>query len=501
MSVPLKKAHLGFNSQNILIIHRYEYQDGINYTYIDSQSRKNFIILSQFSTFPEFVICKGFLKYKNFRAITRESITYPIYLLKDYIDYKLQSLNLENILKNIIMKLVKLVNKLHEHKISNLRISQQEIFVREDKILMYFPSDMHCCDWVIEKNTSSPVCAKYKYEQDFQDIGFLIAEILNVDIKRNLMVSRDQYKKIIEEKLRAHPYQNIVSIFKDLILNYILIDDNFRDVYSVKIHLDRNYKCIWCDSDRYSIGNPKMTMDCGHFCHKTCFNKEMTIVFILAKNYKQLCCPGNYINLQCRVKNISYCNCKVNCVCPKKTECKCKKPDPECRCKNNTCKYIKKSCYCKKINTCQCLPQCKCKILSIEFFKKYWDELNFSILRKMILLYIAENSTFYYRCRTCNHVAYYLILNKQLKAYIVECPCGKKGPCSFCRDMYCFAKKCSKLREYLTTVSCQDPKEVNLDNPHEFIEMTVKNMQSSYSFHGKSKSISTPRYDKKNSYW
>ncbi|OMJ77316.1 hypothetical protein SteCoe_23105 [Stentor coeruleus] len=470
MAAPLVKAHKAYNSQNMLIVYRYEYQDGLNYTFIDSKSRKNIIILSQFSAFPEFRIEKNFATYKNFWSIVENNITYPVFSLKDYISDKLQISSLENILKDIVIKLVKLVSKLHEYKISNLRICINDIFFRKDKILMYFPTDMHSCDWEIEENNSNPVCAKYKYEEDYQSIGFLIVEILGIDIMRGLILNKNDYKCLIKEKLNSYHNQNIVNMFRKLILKYILIENNFRDVSSLKIFLNRDVRCIWCENHIYTEKNPKMALECGHYCHKICFNEEMTVVSLLAKKLKQICCPGSFKNLKCRTQNISFCNCKENCICIKNPICVCKKPEKKCTCKGNACAHEKKSCYCKNINTCQCLPPCKCKALSLKFFKKYWLWFNFSILRKVILLYISEKSVFYYKCKSCGHEAFYLVLTQKIKPYIVKCPCGIKGPCSFCQDMHCPAKKCIKLKEYLMEVSCEDANNLNLDDPYKFFD-------------------------------
>lgn len=456
-NLKLIKAHQGYDSTNQFVIHRFEFEKGLNFTFYDSSSLINFIKLSQFSEFPEIIVQDNYIQYMNFEYILPNDSC--LLTLRFYIETRMNFANLDSIIKTLLIQLINLVYKVHALKITTLNLTLDNIFVHDQKIFVYFPIDMHCVDWIDDINLTDPVVPLSYYEYDYLSIGWVLAQIfdINLDITKNF--SRNQLKQYLKDSIANSKNQEI-RVFEKLIMNYILITQKYRYPKQAQNELKRPRKCIFCENKKYTESDQKLVLSCGHWCHNLCFTKEMTFTILQAKNYNQICCPGNNISLQCRAKGIA-CSCKVKCTCEKNKFCVCQKPKFLCNCYNGTCKYINKICYCKNINRCKCLPKCKCQTISLNFFIKNKMNLNYSILRKVLLLWLMENAAATYTCIKCSHIAKYPFIKNNFKAYCIECPCGKKGPCSFCRLTNCNPRKCMSLKSYIQNIELSDAKEDN----------------------------------------
>lgn len=233
----------GFNSEGILILHRFKYADGMCRSYYDEDSKINFLKFSQFDECPKIYVTENYIFYAEYPNNLKTLENY----IKESTENTKDMQNNRFLLSRSIFRYIK---KAHELNVCNLRIKSNEIYVTSNKvgiqIKVYFPTDLHCMDNSFiraeqDDNDKLAIEPRNGFEEDLLDFGALVASMFSLNIPHYSAHKRFSMIKLLESsvkdsKNRLAPvvFNLVKKIFNFDITyqNFDLVENEFRIIFS-----------------------------------------------------------------------------------------------------------------------------------------------------------------------------------------------------------------------------------------------------------------------------
>jgi hypothetical protein len=220
----------GFNSEGILIFHRFKYSDGMCRSYYDEDSKSNFLKFSQFDECPKIYVTENYIFYAEYpnTLITLENH------IANFTENTKDTQNSRLLLCRSIFNYIK---KAHGLNVSNLRIKSNEIYIIGNQIKVYFPTDLHCMDNSFirseqDDNDELVIEPRNGFEEDLLDFGILVASIFSLNIPyygtdKRISIIRKLENSVKESK---NPVAPVVFNLVKNILNFDITYQNFDRV-------------------------------------------------------------------------------------------------------------------------------------------------------------------------------------------------------------------------------------------------------------------------------